>query len=60
MREAMEGLAKTDDDRLRVERFLREYERIADHAGTGADVEQDLKGLPVLAADIRAAFGGKR
>jgi hypothetical protein len=60
VRVAMEGLAKSDDDRLRIERFLREYERVADLVQGGKGTEQDLKGLSVLAADIRAAFGGKR
>ena len=60
VRAAMEGLAKGEDDRLRVERFLREYERVAELVESGKGTEQDLKGLSVLAADIRAAFGGKR
>ncbi|MEK7466368.1 MAG: hypothetical protein AAB074_03045 [Planctomycetota bacterium] len=59
VRVAMEGMVKTDDDRLRVERFLREYERVADVVQAGKGTEQDLKGLSVLAADIRAAFGEK-
>jgi hypothetical protein len=60
VRAAMEGLAKSDEDRLRVERFLREYERVAEVVEAGKGTEQDLKGLSVLAADIRAAFGEKR
>lgn len=57
LRTAMEEFAKSDDDRFRVERFLSDYERIA---GASTISEQDLKRLSVLAADIRAAFGGKR
>ncbi len=60
LRAAMEGFAKGDDDRLRIERFLREYERVAELVQSGKGTEQDLKGLSVLAADIRAAFGEKR
>lgn len=60
VRAAMESFAKSDEDRLRVERFLREYERVAEAVQSGKGTEQDLKGLSVLAADIRAAFGGKR
>lgn len=60
VRAAMEGFAKGEDDRLRIERFLREYERVAELAQSGKGTEQDLKGLSVLAADIRAAFGEKK
>ncbi|MCE9584246.1 MAG: hypothetical protein K8T20_17305 [Planctomycetes bacterium] len=60
LRAAMEGFAKSEEDRFRIERFLRDYERIADLAQAGKIPEQDLKGLPVLAADIRAAFGEKK
>lgn len=57
LRDAMRALVATDDDRFRVDRFLREYERLAAAAPAS---EQDLKALSVLAADIRAAFGGER
>jgi hypothetical protein len=60
LRSAMESLANGDDDRLRIERFLREYERVAELVQSGKGTEQDLKGLSVLAADIRAAFGEKK
>jgi len=60
VREAMEGLATGDEDRIRAERFLREYERIAGLVEDGKAVEQDLKGLPVLEADIRASFGDRK
>lgn len=60
LRASMEAFAKTEEDRFRIERFLRDYERIADLGQAGKIPEQDLKGLPVLAADIRAAFGEKK
>jgi hypothetical protein len=51
VRAATEGLA---------ERFLREYERVADLVQSGAVTERDLKGIPVLEADVRAAFGAEK
>ncbi|MBI2923598.1 MAG: hypothetical protein HYY18_21290 [Planctomycetes bacterium] len=60
VRAAMEGMAATDEDRYRVERFLREYERLAELLESGKAMEQDLKGIPVLEADIRASFGEKK
>lgn len=60
VRSAMEAMAATDEDRYRVERFLREYERLAELVESGKAVEQDLKGIPVLEADIRASFGEKK
>lgn len=60
VKDALEALASTEEDRYRVKRFLREYERLAELVRSGTATEQDLNGLPVLEADIRAAFGGEK
>ncbi|NUN49759.1 MAG: hypothetical protein HUU15_13105 [Candidatus Brocadiae bacterium] len=60
LRAALEGFAASETDRIRAERFLREYERLAERAATSQLVERDLKEIDVLETDIRATFGERK